>query len=332
MDAKRETPDAQVSGGAYRTSSVSAQPMSAQSKFTTMTPTLWAMLIGLSVIWGGSFFFNGVLVRELPPLTIVFFRVFLAAITLHVWLWATGRPLQPSTALWRLFLVMGLLNNVVPFTLIVYGQTQVASGVASILNATTPLFTLLVAHWATDDEKIGPAKATGIAIGFGGVFVMLGGLQGFDLGVPIVAYLACLGAALSYGFAGVFARRFRALGVMPQHVAAGQLTGSSAMLLPLMMLVDAPWTLPLPGVWALSALGGLAVLCTAMAYILFFRIVAAAGATNVSLVTFLIPVSAIVLGIVFLDETLAARHIVGMVLIGAGLALVDGRLFKSRRD
>lgn len=298
---------------------------------TQMNPTLWAMLVTLSVVWGGSFFFNGVLVRELPPLTIVFSRVFLAAAALHLWLLATGSPVRAPVRLWGAFLVMGMLNNVIPFSLIVFGQTQIASGVASILNATTPLFTLLVAHWATDDEKIGTAKIAGLIVGFSGVFVMLGGLAGFAVDVPVVAYLACLGAALSYGFAGVFARRFRAYGVAPKHVAVGQLTGSSVVMLPLMVWFDAPWTLGLPSAWAIAAMLGLAIICTAMAYILFFRILAGAGATNVSLVTFLVPVSAIVLGIIFLDEALAPRHLAGMVLIGAGLALVDGRLFKAGR-
>lgn len=297
-----------------------------------MTPALWGVLVGLSVIWGGSFFFNGVLVRELPPLTIVFFRVFIAATVLHLWLVFTGSPLRAGRPVWVAFFVMGLLNNVIPFTLIVFGQTQIASGVASILNATTPLFTVLVAHFTTSDEKIGWAKTAGIAAGFTGVFIMLGGLLGFDIGVPVVAYMACLGAALSYGLAGVFARRFRALGVAPKHIAAGQLTGSTMMLLPLMLWVDAPWTLAMPSLWAQVSMIGLAVVCTAFAYILFFRILSGAGATNVSLVTFLVPVSAILLGIVFLGEALEPRHMVGIAFIGAGLALVDGRLLRSSPD
>ena len=296
-----------------------------------MTPLLWTLLITLSVIWGGSFFFNGVLVRELPPLTIVFFRVFLAAMALHVWLMATGKPLRTGGAVWIAFFGLGVLNNVIPFTLIVFGQTQIASGVASILNATTPLFTLLVAHLLTDNEKITPTKAAGIGTGFAGVFVMLGGLQGFDVGAPLLAYLACLGAALSYGFAGVFGRRFTSLGVAPIHVATGQLTASSVMLLPLMLVIDVPWTLAPASFSAIGALLGLALLCTALAYILFFRILAGGGAVNISLVTFLIPPSAILLGIAFLGETLEGRHIAGLTLIAAGLLLVDGRIMRHRK-
>jgi len=296
---------------------------------TTMTPAEWAMLFALSLLWGGSFFFNGVAVRELPPLTIVFARVALAAATLHLVMAATGRRLPGSRAAWLAFAGMGALNNVIPFTLIVWGQTQLASGVASILNATTPLFTVLVAHGFTADEKLTPARVAGVAAGIAGVTVMIGGgkLAG---GVPVAAYAACLGAALSYGFASVFGRRFRALGVAPLSVATGQLTMSSLMMLPLMLAAERPWTLPLPGAETLLALIGLATVSTALAYQLFFRILAGAGATAISLVTFLIPPSAILLGIVFLGEVLLPRHLAGMALIGLGLALVDGRLLRRR--
>lgn len=296
----------------------------------SMTPALWAMMIVLSLLWGGSFFFNGVVVMELPLLTIVFFRVFLAALGLHLFLVATGNRLRANRQVWIAFAMMGLLNNAIPFSLIVYGQTQIASGVASILNATTPLFTLVVAHLFTADEKIGAWKAAGIAAGFAGVAVMLGGFGSGS--VAIAAYAACLGAALSYGFAGVWGRRFKALGVAPSHVAAGQLTASSAMLLPLMLIADQPWTLSMPGTATIASLVALAIASTALAYILFFRILSGAGATNISLVTFLIPPSAIMLGIAFLGETLETRHIIGMVLIGLGLALVDGRFVAKRRS
>jgi drug/metabolite transporter (DMT)-like permease len=305
--------------------------MSIQPRPTMMmTPALWGMLIALSIVWGGSFFFNGVLVRELPPLTIVFLRVLLAAVTLHLWLIARGQPLRASRAIWLAFFGMGLLNNAIPFTLIVFGQTQIASGVASILNATTPLFTLMVAHLATDDEKIGAAKASGILVGFAGVFIMLGGAEISGAQAPVWPYLACLGAALSYGCAGVFGRRFRRLGVVPKHVATGQLTASGLLMAPLALVVDQPWTLAAPSMSAIASIIGLAVLCTALAYILFFAILSGAGATNISLVTFLVPVSAIMLGIGFLGETLEARHFAGMAMIAIGLALVDGKLLSRK--
>jgi len=297
---------------------------------TSMTPAEWGMLIALSLLWGGSFFFNGVAVKDLPPLTIVFARVALAALTLHLFMAATGRRMPGGRQAWLAFAGMGLLNNVVPFSLIVWGQGQIASGVASILNATTPLFTVLVAHAFTADERLTPLRIGGVAAGFAGVAVMLGGghLAG---GAAVLAYAACLGAALSYGFASVYGRRFRALGIAPLSVATGQLTVSSLIMAPMMLVVDHPWALAMPGADTVLALLGLATVSTALAYLLFFRILEGAGATNISLVTFLIPPSAILLGIVFLGETLLARHVAGLALIGLGLALVDGRLMKKRR-
>ena len=296
---------------------------------TQMNAAEWAMLVALSLLWGGSFFFNGVAVRELPPLTIVFARVALAAATLHLVMAVTGRRLPGRREVWIAFAGMGVLNNLVPFTLIVWGQGQIASGVASILNATMPLFTVLVAHGFTADEKLTPARIAGVVAGFLGVAVMLGG-AGFSGDAPVAAYAAILGAALSYGFASVYGRRFRTLGVAPMSVATGQLTMSSLMLAPLVLVAERPWTLPLPGAGTVLALVGLATVSTALAYLLYFRILAGAGATAISLVTLLIPPSAIALGIAFLGEVLLPRHIAGLALIGLGLALVDGRLLKRR--
>src|SRR5690606_32800043 len=229
------------------------------------------------------------------------------------------------------FFGMGLLNNAIPFSLIVWGQQHIASGVASILNASAPLFTVLLAHWLTDDEKLTSGRLAGVGTGFLGVAVMIGLDTVQALGTNVVAQLACLAAALSYGFAGIFGRRFHAMGVAPMATATGQVTASSILLIPLMLLVDKPWTLPIPGPAAIGAVLGLALISTAFAYILFFRILATVGATNVILVTFLIPVSAILLGIAFLDETLLARHFVGLALIGIGLAAVDGRPWRPLR-
>ncbi|WP_193177799.1 DMT family transporter [Oricola nitratireducens] len=296
---------------------------------TSMTPAEWAMLVALSVLWGGSFFFNGVAVKELPALTIVFSRVALAALTLHLVMAATGRKLPAGRDAWFAFAGMGLLNNVIPFSLIVWGQGHIASGVASILNATTPLFTVLAAHVVTSDEKLTPLRVGGVIAGFAGVAVMLG--AGKLAGAPVLAYAACLGAALSYGLASVHGRRFRALGIQPMAVATGQLTMSSLIMAPMMLVVDRPWTLTLPGPHTMLAIIGLATISTALAYLLFFRILNGAGATNISLVTFLIPPSAILLGIMFLGEVLLPRHVAGMALIGLGLALVDGRLVSKKK-
>lgn len=296
-----------------------------------MTPLEWGMLLALSAVWGGSFFFNAVAVRELPVLTVVAARVALAAVLLLALLRLRGERMPRDRRIWAAFLAMGLLNNVVPFTLIVRGQQDVASGVASILNAATPLFTVLLAHVLTRDERLTPGRLAGAAIGFLGVAAMIGAEASRDLGGHVLAELLCLAAALSYGFAGIYGRRFRALGVTPMAAAAGQVTASSAILLPLALLVDRPWTLPTPSAGAIAALIGVAAISTALAYVLYFRVLATAGATNLALVTFLIPVSAILLGALFLDETLAPRHFLGMALIGLGLAAIDGRPWRALR-
>jgi drug/metabolite transporter (DMT)-like permease len=296
-----------------------------------MSPLEWSMLIALSVLWGGSFFFVGVAVRALPPFTLVAARVALAALVLHVVVVATGQRMPADRRIWAAFFGMGLINNLVPFCLLVWSQTHIASGLASILNATTPVFTVIVAHFLTSDEKLSGNRLVGVAAGFAGVVLMIGpaALDGF--GTSVLAQLAALGAACSYAFAGIFGRRFRRLGVAPLVTATGQVTASTIMLLPIALLVDQPWTLPAPGPDVLAAVAGLAVLSTALGYILYFRILATAGATNLLLVTFLIPVSAILLGVTVLGERLEARQLMGMGAIAIGLAAIDGRLVRLVR-
>lgn len=291
----------------------------------SMTMVEWGLLLALSVLWGGSFFFNGIAVKELPTFTVVVARVALAAIIMLIAMRATSMHMPRDGAVWAAFFGMGFLNNVLPFSSIVWGQAHVASGVASILNATTPLFTVVVAHFLTSDEKMRSNRLIGVLVGLAGVVIMIGGDAVTSLGVNVVAQLACFAAAISYAFAGVFGRRFKSMGVSPMATAAGQVTASSVILMPIMLLVDKPWMLSLPSTAAISALVGLAALSTALAYILYFRILATVGATNLLLVTFLIPVTAILLGVLVLGETLQPKHWTGMGLIGLGLAAIDGR-------
>lgn len=292
-----------------------------------MSLRVWIWLLSLSVLWGGSFFFAKVAIGELRPFTVVFARVALAALALNLVLSLTGRSLFRRGTSWPAFIAMGLLNNMIPFSLIFWGQTQIASGLASILNATTPLFTLVVAHLLTRDERMNCAKVAALLAGFAGVTLLVG--PNFLVGdrAGFWGQMACLGAALSYAFAGVYGRRFQTMGVSPIQAAAGQVTVSAVLILPIMLIADRPWTLaaaPSAMVWA--ALAGLALLSTALAYVLYFRILAAAGATNLLLVTFLIPVIAIPLGAAVLGERLELRHFAGMALIGLGLAAIDGRI------
>jgi drug/metabolite transporter (DMT)-like permease len=292
----------------------------------------WAMLVTLSVLWGGSFLFVGVAVRELPPLTIVVLRVGLAALALVAMLRVMGIAMPRERRVWAAFFAMGLLNNAVPFTLIAWGQGHVASGVASIFNATTPLFGVLVAHVWTSDEKVTPGRLAGVIIGFAGVAVMMGGSGAlFPTGVQAMAQAAFLVAALLYALGGVYGRRFKVMGVELLATAAGMLTASSLMLLPVMLVIDRPWDLPAPSLATIASILGLALLATALAFILYFRILASAGATNLLLVTFLIPVSAIVLGATLLGERLEPKHFGGMALIGLGLAAIDGRPLTAAR-
>jgi len=297
-----------------------------------MSWRVWIWLLSLSVLWGGSFFFAKIAIGELGPLTTVFGRVSLAAFALNLVLAFGANSLFRRGTPWLTYFAMGTLNNLLPFSLIFWGQTHIASGLASILNATTPLFTVVVAHLLTAEEKIDGAKLAALIIGLGGVAVLIGpaAFASFDAGVW--GQFACLAAALSYAFAGVYGRRFKTMGVSPLEAAAGQVTASTVLILPIMLIVDQPWrlqALPSPSVWA--ALDGLALLSTALAYVLYFRILAAAGATNLLLVTFLIPVTSILLGAAFLGERLELRQIGGMALIGVGLALIDGRIARVLR-
>jgi len=287
----------------------------------------WVMLLSLSLIWGGSFFLNAVILTELPTLTLVAARVSLAAIALWGFAAITGRLRGLTPAVWAAFAVMGFLNNAIPFTFIVHAQTSISSGLASILNATTPLFTILVAGVFLSDERFSVMRLAGVAIGLFGVVVMIGTDALNGIGSSVWAQMFSLGAAVSYGFASVFGRRFRRLGIDPIQVAMGQVTMSSLMLWPVAIVLDRPFDLAMPSVTVWGALGVLSVICTACAYILYFKVLERAGATNISMVTFLVPVSAILLGILFLGETLHISHVIGMLLIGLGLIVIDGRMF-----
>lgn len=289
-----------------------------------MTAVEWGLVVALSVLWGGSFFFAEVALAALRPFTVVFARVGLAALALVVVLCLTGRRLPRDIGAWRAYLVMGALNNLIPFSLIVWGQTAIASGLAAILNATTPLFTVLLAHVLTRDEKLSGGRLAGVLFGIAGVVVMIGPEALAGVGLYVAAQIAVLVAALSYAGAGIFGRRFR--DDPPLVTAAGQLIATAVMMAPLALIVDRPWTLAMPGLDIWGAVIGLALLSTAVAYVLYFRILATAGATNLLLVTFLIPVSAVLLGTVVLGERLVPVQLAGMALIGLGLAAIDGRL------
>jgi drug/metabolite transporter (DMT)-like permease len=291
----------------------------------------WSLLGLLSILWGGSFFFNGVVLRELPPLTLVLLRVALASVILLPLLWAYGIRFPKGLSGWKPFFAIGLLNNVLPFSLIVVGQTTIPSGLASILNATTPLFTVVVMA-AAGEEKLHLRRIAGVIVGLIGVVVLRGWSfdgEGFWSGQG-VGILLCLAGAFSYGLSALLARRLLS-NSPPLGTATFQLLASTVMMMVVAGFVERPWQLPMPGVATWGAVIGLAVLSTALAYIVFFQILRRSGATNVMLVTLLIPVTAIVLGYLVLDEQISPREIAGALVIGSALLLIDGRVFERFR-
>ena len=291
----------------------------------------WLLLLFLAVIWGGAFFFIGVAVRHVQPLTYVWLRLTIGAAGLWAYVMIKGEKIHLPRQVWGSILLLALLNNVIPFALFGWGQTHIASGLASILNATTPIWGVVVAHFLTRDEKMTPRKVAGVLLGFGGIVVMIGPSLLSSLGTGALAELACVVAAFSYALAAVWARRFKRQGISPFSVTTGQLTAGALMMLPVSMIVDRPWTNAMPPLSAWAAIAALALLCTALGYVLYFRLIEHAGATNALLVTLLVPPVAILLGGLFLDESLAPQDFAGLGLIALGLAAIDGRVLSLLR-
>jgi drug/metabolite transporter (DMT)-like permease len=292
----------------------------------TMTPLTWAMLVLLSLCWGASFFFTGIAVTELPTFTIVVLRVGLAALALWAVVVASGTDLPWIWSYWHAVAVMALINSVLPFLLIVWGQSHVASSLAAIFIATTPLFGMVLAHFMTADERMTVPRVASVICGFAGVVVLIGPGLLRDIGTDLLAQLSILGGAFCYALASIYGRRFSRDGISPLVTATGQMTLSTAMLLPFALTLDRPWTLAMPSMMVCAAVLGIALISTAFAFLLYFRILATAGANNLMLVNFLVPVSAVILGVTILDETLKPEHLVGMAFIFVGLALRDGKM------
>lgn len=289
----------------------------------------------LSLLWGGSFFFVEILIRHFAPLTIVTVRVALAAMALWGIIIARGLPIPKTRQHWTALAIIGVLNSALPFSMIAWGQTQISSGLASIFNATTPFFTVLIAGLFLVDERVTKPKLLGVMIGLLGTIIIIGPdalSQGMSGGAgTVLGQLAVMGAAISYAITAVYSRRFQKWGLSPLIVAAGQVTMAALILCPFMLIIDKPWidfTVPFEAVWAMI---GLAFFSTVVAYTLYFRLIASAGATNAALVAFLVPISAIILGVVILGETFTGPQAIGIVLIGLGLLVMDGRLFQRFR-
>lgn len=294
-----------------------------------MSATDWLLLLVLSVFWGGSFYFAKIAVREIPPLTLALSRVAIAAAALVMIAHALREPWPRDARTWVNFTIMAAFNNALPFAVMFWGQIYVSVGLASILNATTPLFGVLIAHLLTHDDKLSAGRVIGLIAGFAGVVVLIGADMLREFGTHVLAEMACLIAACSFAFGAVHSRQVR--GLSPMVVAAGQLTMSTVLLAPVTLLFDQPSTLLLASRSALWALLALALLSSALAYLIYFRVIRRAGATNALLVTFLSPVSAIVLGIVLLEESLEIHQVLGMAAIFIGIAAIDGRAVQALR-
>lgn len=295
----------------------------------SLTPRAWFDLSLLALIWGASFLSIEIALRELPFLTLVAHRVFWAAMVLWVYVLWRGLTVPRAPRIWAAFLVMGALNNAIPFSLMAWGQQFIESGLTSIFNAATAVFAVFVAAIVFADERLTPRRLAGVALAFAGVGVAIGldALGGFD--IRSAAQLAVLGGALSYAVAAAWARAHLS-GLAPQVAAMGMLTGSSLMLVPLAFLVDGIPSVPASAA-SCAAIAYVSVIGTAIAYLLYYRVLTVAGSGNAMLVTLMIPPVAIVLGALVLGERLSPSAFVGFAMLAAGLIVIDGRLMRRRR-
>jgi len=296
-----------------------------------MTSHEWGLLAILSVLWGGAFFLIEIALRDLPPFSIMILRVGGAAQFLWCIVVVRRSGMPKGWGMWLILTIMAVFNSALPFCLIAYGQTRIESSLASILIAMTPLFALITAHFFTDDEGFTPIKGFGVLSGIVGVTILIGPESLMEIGDDLLAQLSVLGGAVSYSIAAVFGRRFGRKDMSPISIAAGQVTMAAVLLLPFVLLFDHPWNLALPSLAGWGAVAGLALLSTGLAYLIYYRVLATAGATNLMLVNFLAPVSALILGIFVLGESLTTEQFIGMAFIAFGLALIDGRIFARRR-
>lgn len=292
----------------------------------SLSPRAWGELLLLALVWGASFLAFALCLQELAVFTTVAFRIAGGAACLWGIALLKGWPLPPPH-LWLACLIMGLLNNVIPFSLIAWGQTNIESGLASILNATTAAFGVLIAALAFRDEKLTVRKAVGVGLGLIGVIIAIGPKNLAALDLRSMAQLAVVTASISYGLASTWARK-TLRSIPPQTAALGMLTGSSLFIVPMALWVDGAPDLDLrPQTWA--AIGYLAVAATTLAYLLYYRVLAMAGSGNLMLVTLLIPPIAIVLGVLVLSETLTPGALAGFATIAFGMILLDGRLGRA---
>ncbi len=286
-----------------------------------LSPLAWTLLAALALVWGTSFLSNRAALPEVGVLSVVTLRVALGAAALWLWILIRRIPLPRDQRLIGRFLLMGLLNNVTPFSLIVWGQKHIDSGLAAILNASTALFGVAIAAALFADERLTRNRAIGTALGFAGVTLAIGpgALSGFDL--TSAGQIAVLGASASYGLAAAYAR-VAIRDLAPEIAAAGMLSGATLWMIPLTLALEG---LPAQG-WGISTWGALIWLgvgCSALAYLLYYRILAIAGAGNLLLVTLMIPPVAILAGSLVYHERLGLNALGGFALLAAGLVILN---------
>ena len=289
-------------------------------------PISWLLLLALAGLWSITFPLNEIALLQLDPFTVVFGRVLFGALAIWVFVLATGLPIPKGRGIWIGFLVMGALNNAIPFSLIVWGQKEILGGEAAILNATTPIFSVLLGHFITSDDKLSWNRLAGIFIGIAGVTIMIG-VETADIGSRSMwSYLAIIGSSISYAFAAHAGRRVAA-GIRGPVAVAGMLTMSTLWMLPVMLLFGDP--LPERIAWSTTAsVAALGILGASVAYLVYFRILKRAGATNLMLVTMMIPPLSVVLGALFLGEAFGLNDFGGLALILLALAIIDGRAMR----
>lgn len=296
----------------------------------TQSPKLdgtgWLLIGILSILWGGAFFLIEVGLRSYPPITLVFMRLALAVPPMWIAMRLMGERLPTEPRIWGLLAIVGALNCALPFILFFWGQQYLDSGYASILNATTPLWGVITAHFLTRDEKATPARVIGVLIGMAGIVVMVGPEATKGLSNNLLAQLACIVSTIFYSFAAIYGRRLSQTELTPMAVATGQTMMAALMMVPIVAVMDHPWTMAMPGLDSTLAGVTLAIFSTALAYTLYFRLIDRSGASNAQLVAFLMPILAVILGIAFLGESLSGGQIAGAGLIAIGLAILDGRL------
>lgn len=296
----------------------------------------WVLIALLSLLWGSSFLFNEIALRELPLFTIVACRLTLATCFLGILAGRKDTRQTPDTqpvsfARLTVWARVALLNNVIPLTLIVWAQQTIEVGLAAILNALTPFAALLLAHWLTDDEVLTFRKVAGIGIGIAGVILLIGPSVLLGLGEHAAAQIACICAAISYAYGGLYARKAIGNTREPIRAALCQLAAAAIITTPIALAIDQPWYLSIPALAVITAVIGSAVLSTALAYVIYYRVLPTSGAGNLLLVTLLIPVSAGLLAWLVLEETPSRSQLIANVIIMLGLVVVDGRLFRQLR-